>query len=213
MKNKDINKKKDTSSKKDVSKVRDIIIDIAGDTPNDRERADKILDLAYYINEHIDNKFKKEFPDKYEQWSGNHCLQTSIMTCGILESIEDLKPEVVYCIMTDIYKGKNVCYNHAYVAVTDSYNNSRYVIDMARNDRDKLFISKPKDKLDIYVESRCGYRGYGNIFIVGHQHVDYKKALLFDIEYFTGEPSFYLFNEIREKFKNEIKELQNWGVN
>lgn len=180
-----------------------------------KAKALAILDLAYNVNKYIDDKFKKEYPDKYKQWHGNHCLQTSIMLSGILDGIEDLHPKVVYCLMKDKAKdGREIVYNHAYVSLFDSHKHNLFnmIIDMARNDRKKLFICGSKYMIDDLYLEKCKEEGYEHISIGGVVYVDFMKALLFETEYFTGQPSHYLMNEIKKHFKEKIEALKAMEV-
>ena len=178
-------------------------------TPKEKVRAEKIMELTWKINDYIDNKFKTEYTELYEHWHGNHCLQTAVMICGVLDEIKYLCPKIVYGIMEDRYEGQTVHYNHAYVYVQDTaYLPSaiNYAIDMARTDRKQLFAVG-----DLSLKEKCedslDCPGYENIKILQEAHVNHKHCLMFEIEYFTQQPSFYLFREIRNKFINEINEL------
>lgn len=180
-----------------------------------KAKAFAILDLAYHINRYIDDKFKKEYPEKYKQWHGNHCLQTSIMISGVLDGIEHLHPKVVYCIMKDKdEKGEDTWYNHAYVSVLDSHKHNLFnmIIDMARNDRKKLFVCGSKYMVDDLYEEKVKEDGYKNLELKKVTYVDFMKALLFETEYFTGKPSHYLLSEIKKEFKDKIEILKAMEV-
>lgn len=197
-----------------VKKNEEVIIDLLCGEKY-KAKAYAILDLAYNINDYIDKKFAKEYPDKYKQWNGNHCLQTSIMISGVLDGIEHLHPKVVYCIMKDKdEKGEDTLYNHAYVSVLDSHKHNLFnmVIDMARNDRKKLFVCGSKYMVDDLYEEKVKEREYRHIEFKKVSYVDFMKALLFETEYFTGKPSHYLLTEIKKEFKNKIEALKAMGV-
>ena len=187
-----------------------IIIDIAEHfSDKDKKRAEKILELSWKVNDYIDNKFKTEYTELYNKWHGNHCIQTAVMICGILNEVKNLYPEVVYGIMEDKHEGETIHYNHAYVHVEDMSSfplAKNYAIDMPRNDRKQLFIAGDLSVVE-ECESSLDYPGYENIKILETQDLNFRRLIMFEIEYFTQEPSFYLFREIRNKFKNEIDEL------
>lgn len=187
-----------------------MIIDIAQDfSDEDKRRAEKILELAWKVDNYIDNKFKTEHTELYNKWHGNHCIQTAVMICGILNEIQSIYPQVVYAIMEDKHEGKTIHYNHAYVHAVDElpYRSIKhYAIDMPRNDRQQLFVAGDTS-IDVECESTFDYQGYEDIKILQTQDMDFKKLILFEVEYFTNKPSYYLFKEIKDKFRNEIDEL------
>lgn len=189
-----------------------IIIEIPKDLNKEQiSRAEKIMELAWKINDFIDNKFKTEYPDKYKQWHGNHCLQTSIMTCVILEMMGGLKPKVMYCIMEDKYKGETIHYNHAYVYVKDEHNslNASYIIDMARNDRKQLFIADQVTLDEKY--DNLDYSDYKDIKILAVSDINHINSVLSEIEYFTNKPSMYLLNEILMNISKVVFKFKHEG--
>lgn len=168
-----------------------------------------LLELSFKVNNYIDDKFKREFPEKYRQWGGNHCLQTAIMICSIIRNIKNYSCEVFYGIMRDNYAGNRFMYNHAYAIAVNKKTKEKYIIDMSRNDRSALF-AHGKGIPDDY-ESGCSAYGYKGIQVTARIPVDYKKCLVEEKEFYTCKPSIELYNEILNFVSEDVKLLNEGG--
>ncbi|MGV4321265.1 hypothetical protein [Bacillus mojavensis] len=86
-------------------------------------------------------------PIKYQTWNGNTCRQSAVFG---LVYLRKLLPEYEWTAwdgdFSDIYRGKRVEYNHAWIHGVDKKNNKGLLVDLSRVDRERLFLPVKANK-------------------------------------------------------------------
>lgn len=134
---------------------------------------------------------KSKNPTEYEKWQGNLCRQTAIFGALILSTINnDVDWQVWDGIFEDIYCGKRVTYNHAWIFGKDKNTGQRYLVDLSRNHKERLFIEVNSNRYP------RDHEEYKDMREVSRNKLDW-ESMLSEKEYFTNLDGKEFMNELQ----------------
>jgi hypothetical protein len=144
---------------------------------------------------------KTAAPEKYEKWSHNCCRQTAIFGTMLLKALLfDYEITPYEAVFEDIEDGREVTYEHAWIFAKK--NGRRLLIDMARNNREKLFV----------VVSSNGYPKdhpqYKDMKEISRKPLDFKHHMR-ETEFYTKKPSLDVLEMIIKRMSEISKDFNN----
>lgn len=170
----------------------------------------ELLDLCIKIDDSVDSVCKEANINKYNMFSGNHCIQTATALKYILDGIFNIagyKTEILYGIMSDDECHGRI-YNHAYLYMF--YKGVHYIIDVSRKTRNALIVCS-KDIIYKYGQgSLIEVANYDDINILKLEKLDYSKLFNEEQEFFTLEPSRKFLGRVKFLCQNKIQNFKKW---
>ncbi|GAB6431319.1 hypothetical protein bcgnr5378_08160 [Bacillus cereus] len=143
----------------------------------------------------LHTELQKGNPMEYRRWGGNACRQTAIFGQVLLEEV---LPEYEWTAwdgnFTDSRNGERIKYNHAWVHGKHKTERRGVLVDLARLDKERLFISVKENK---YPRNHPEYK---NTRLLNKETLNVKEKLE-EQEYYTNVKGTDLLQTIKQKMR------------
>lgn len=136
--------------------------------------------------------FKKEAPEKFEEFQGNCCRQSAVFGAYFLNR---LLPEYEWTVWDGIFEddyfspGIMRRYNHAWIFGKHKVTGKRILADFGAVHKEQLFLA-----VDHNAYPRDGE--YKNLIEISRERLDWEKMIQTEVEWFTQKPSMEVINMI-----------------